>query len=235
MGDTFHLVYDFNLRREFMKKVVICILIICICLSISACGEKILKDNNESDKQVGTLSTDGAKNNSPTPAESQSSNHTKDIKPLELLDFSVSDTKNSIRLDSPYKEFKIDKPEEKLENNYVGETYSGEFVYKTYMHKYADFDLYVSNANYNLKNRNFDEYYITQITLKNSTFKTYRGISIGSKVEDINKAYGPGEKSTVDGKNVLIYTLNDMEMSFTIDENQKVQDVVLRIIVKDIQ
>ena len=222
-------------KRLLGYLILLAILIICICVSINACGEKILKDNNESDKQIGTLSTDGAKNNSPTPTENQSSNPTKDIKPLEALDFSVSDTKNSIRLDSPYKGFKIDKPEEKIDNNYVGETYSGEFIYKNYMHKYADFDLCDSNKNYNLKNRNFDEYYITQITLKNSTFKTYRGITIGSKVEDINKAYGQGEKSTADGKTVLNYTLNDMEMSFTIDENQKVQDVVLRIIVKDIQ
>lgn len=218
-----------------MKKILICILIIFICVSISACGEKTLKDNNEDDEQIGKLPTNGAKINSPTPAETQSSNPTKDIYPLEVLDFSVSDTKNSIRLDSPYKEFKIDKPEDKIDNNYVGETYSGEFVYKTYMHKYTDLDLYVSNANYNLKNRNFDEYYITQIALKNSTFKTYRGINIGSKVEDISKAYGLGEKSTVDGKTVIIYSLNDMEMLFTIDENQKVQDIVLRIIVKNIQ
>lgn len=216
-----------------MKKIVICILLISMCVSISACGKRIIKDNNESDKQVETLSTDGAKNSSPTPAESQSSNPAKDIKPLEPLDFSVSDTKNSIRLDSPYKEFKIDEPEEKLDNNYVGETYSGEFVYKTYMHQYADFDLYVSNSNYNLKDRNFDEYYITQITLKDSTFKTYRDITIGSKAEDIEKAYGPGEKSTVDGNTVISYTLNDMEISFTIDENQTVQDVVLRIVVND--
>jgi len=222
-------------KRLLGYLILLAILIICICVSVSACGEKILKDNNESDKQIGILSTDGVKNNSPTPTENQSSNPTKDIKPLEALDFSVSDTKNRISLDFPYKEFKIDKPEEKIDNNYVGETYSGEFVYKIYMHKYADFDLIVSNANYNLKNRNFDEYYITQIILKNSTFKTYRGIPIGSKVEDINKAYGQGEKSTADGKTVLNYTLNDMEMSFIIDENQKVQDVVLRIIVKDIQ
>lgn len=91
------------------------------------------------------------------------------------------------------------------------------------------------NTNYNLKNRNFDEYYITQITLKNSTFKTYRGITIGLKAEDIIKAYGQVEKSTENGETVLNYTLNDMEMSFTIDENQKVKNVVLSIVMEDIQ
>lgn len=206
---------------------------ICIFVAISACGKEISKDNNESIKQFG--SDDGAKNYNPTPMESQSSNSTNEIKPLVYLDFSVSDSKNSIKLDTPYHEFKIDYPEEELDNYYVGETYLGEYVYKTYMHKYAEFDLYVSNTNYNLKNRNFDEYYITQITLSNSSFNTDRGITIGSKIEDINKFYGPGEKSTVDGKTVLIYTLNDMELSFTFDDNQKVQDLVLRIVVKNIQ
>lgn len=216
-----------------MKKVIICILIICISLSISACRNRVLKDNNGSDKQVEILSFDGAKENSHAPIESRNSNPSKDIKPLDVFDFIVTDTKNNIILDSPYKEFKIDRPEKELENNYVGEIYSGEFVYKTYIHMFADFDLYVSNSNYNYKNRNFDEFYITQITLKNSNFKTSRGISIGSKAEDIINIYGLGEKSNVDGKDVLIYTLNDMEMSFTIDENQKVQDIVLRIVVQD--
>lgn len=210
-------------------------MVVAICLSVSACGNKISIENNKSNIPVGTLSNDGENSNSTPTSESQNSISIIEIKPLEALDFTVTDGKNSIRLDSPYKEFKIDKPEEKLDNNYVGETYSGEFVYKTYMHKYADFDLYVSNANYNLKNRNFDEYYISQITLKNSNFKTLRGITIGSKVEDINNVYGLGEKSAADGKTILIYTFNDMEMSFAIDENQKVQDVVLRIVVKDMQ
>jgi len=43
--------------------------------------------------------------------------------------------------------------------------------------------------------RNFDEYFITQITLSSSNYKTYKGISIGSDIEDIIGLYGFGEKS----------------------------------------
>mgnify|MGYP000374151991 CR=1 FL=1 len=215
-----------------MKKLVAYLLIACICFFSSACGDKT--HQGEINNQVSSVSTGGTEYNSNTP-DDPGSDPVDDIKPLEASDFSVSDAKNSINLDSPYKDFKIDLQEEELDNNYVGETYSGDFVYKTYIHSYADFDIYVSNTNYNIKNRNFDEYYITQIVLKNSNFKTYRGITVGSRAEDVIRTYGQGDISTEDGKTVLIYKLNDMEMSFTVDENQRVQDVVLRIITEDMQ
>ncbi len=217
-----------------MERVITCITVVAICLLINGCSNKISIDN--SNTPSGTIS-DNEKNNKDIPTgEIQISTFSnREIKPLEASDFTITDGEISIKLDSPYKEFKIDMPEEKLDNNYVGETYSGEYIYKTYIHKFADFDLYVSNLNYNFKDRNFDEYYITQITLKNLNFVTLRGITIGSNVEDINNAYGPAEKSIIDGKTILIYKLNDMEMSFRIGENQKVQDVILRIVVKDVQ
>jgi hypothetical protein len=36
-------------------------------------------------------------------------------------------------------------------------------VYKYYLHKYKDFDIYVSNARYNEKGRNFDEYLLAKL------------------------------------------------------------------------
>lgn len=204
-----------------MKQIIMLIMIISTCISISAC---------KNSKQIEIFPTYGI-NADNTLKKNQIDNF---VNPLEEKDFSIHDTKNNVILDSSYKEFKIEKPEELQDNNYVGEIYSGEIVYKVYIHKYADFNLYVSNSNYNLKNRNFDEYYITQITLKNSNFKTYRGITIGSNVEDIVKSYGSVKESIEDDNTVLIYTLNDMKMSFTIDGNQKVQDVVLSIVIQDI-
>jgi len=140
-------------------------------------------------------------------------------KPLEIEDFFVSDGKNTIILDFPYIDFDIDMIEEEIENSYVGELYAGEFAYKVFFHKYADFDLYTSNTNYNTKNRGFDEYYITQISLKTPVYKTYRGIAIGASAEDLINTYGSG-KELSDGENmVIVYSLKDMEMQFTVNDN----------------
>ena len=144
------------------------------------------------------------------------------LKPLEAEDFSVSDGKNTIVLDSPFTDFEIDLPEE--ETSYVGEEYTGDFVYKVYQHTYADFNLYTSNRYYNLKDRNFDYYYIVQITLKTPNFKTNRGISVGAHVDDLLKAYGPGEESNDDGVICLLYTLGDMRLQFDM-RNQRVQGI----------
>lgn len=141
----------------------------------------------------------------------------------------VSDSIDSIKLDSPFKDFKNHKPEEKMDNNYVGETTFGEYVYKTYMHKYTDFHLYVSNLNYNLKNRSFDEYYIVQVNLTNFNFKTARGITVGYKLENVYDVYGNGESLIVDGIENLSYYFEDMQLLFTIDENKNVKEVTLMI------
>ena len=146
---------------------------------------------------------------------------------MTIKDFTVYDgAKNFITLDSPYGAFAIDAIEE-TDSNYVGEIYSGELVYKVYCHNYTDFDLYTSNMNYSFKNRGFDNYYITQITLKTSMFKTHRGIAIGSSVEDLMSAYGFGEEVIEDGNTNVSYTFNDMKLQFTIDENKRIQGISL--------
>jgi len=156
-------------------------------------------------------------------------------KTLEVIDFSVSDGMNTIQLDSSYENFRIEKTEKILDNNYVGNIFAGDFNYKYYIHEFEDFNLYTSNANYNLKDRNFDEYYITQITLLNSSFKTQRGIAIGSNIDDIINAYGNKYSLDSDDKAVIFYSLNDMRLVFTIDENQKVQELTMFIFVDDME
>lgn len=224
---------------DFMKKAANLILALCICLFFTACGTEKAISSEKGDVKVTIAETDDAgagsalKKDALKEDEGTEIHETTDnyVKPLEKSDFSVSDGRDIIYLDTPYSELDIDIPEEETGNSYIGETYSGEFVYKNYIHVFGPFDLYVSNANYNLKGRNFDEYYITQITLKNSDFRTPRGITVGTDAEDIYRAYGRGTQVEEDGRTVLIYTLDDMEISFTIDEEQKVRDVILRIIV----
>ncbi len=223
-----------------MKKLVMFMLIV-TSITICGCDNKPSMDSSKwnLDMQQATtpkIKTNEETNNTPADISSENFNSTHsvnsakiDIEPIKASDFIVSDGINSIKLDSPFKDFKYHKPEEKIDNNYVGETISGEYTYKTYMHKYPDFDLYASNLNYNLKNRSFDEYYITQITLKNSIFKTARGIAISSKLENVYNAYGCGEMSNSDGIVDIVYGFKDMELLFTIDKNQNVKEIVLMI------
>ena len=208
-------------------------MLIVASITICGCDNKSSMDSSKWNSDMSQAATPKINTNEQTnntPADKTSVNSAKkDIEPIKASDFIVSDGIDNIKLDSPFKDFKYHKPEEKIDNNYVGETTSGEYTYKTYMHKYPDFDLYVSNLNYNLKNRNFDEYYITQITLNNSNFKTARGIAIGSKLENVNNIYGSGEMSNSDGIVDISYGFEDMELLFEIDKNQNVKEIVLMI------
>ncbi|WP_040950090.1 hypothetical protein [Gorillibacterium massiliense] len=149
------------------------------------------------------------------------------IASLDLKDFAVTDGKTTILLDTPFKDFQTSEAETPLDNNYVGETTSGDSVYKNYMHEYADFDLYTSNADYDTKNRSFDEYFITQISLKTAAFKTARGISVGVNLDDIVRLYGSGNKVESEGSTSVVYRLNDMQLSFDMDDAQRVQSITL--------
>lgn len=153
------------------------------------------------------------------------------VAPLTAKDFSVSDGVDTITLDAPYDGFKVSRTEEPMENNYVGERFSGKSVYKYFVHQYADFDLYTSNVNYNLKNRDFNEYHISQVTLKSSSLRTPRGAAIGSTAKEVADAYGRGDKSEFRGETVLNYKMDDMRISFYIDAQvQLVTGVILTIL-----
>ena len=157
------------------------------------------------------------------------------LKSLGEEDFSVSDSKNSIQLDIPFFSLNIDTPKKTDENMsshiyFVSYVYSGVYVYKVYTQEYYDITIYISNYNYNFKGRDFDDYFITQITLVNSNFKTYRGITVGSTVQEVYSKYGYTKESIEDDRTSLRYTLGEMMISFQIDNNQKVEAVILSII-----
>ncbi len=149
-------------------------------------------------------------------------------------DFAIIDGKSKIELYTAFKDLKIEKQELKTENNFVGETNSDGFVYKYYMHQYDEFDLYISNANYNIKGKKIDDRYISQITLKKeSGFKTPRGINIGSTLEDVFEAYGQTTMKKENGSDIVGYMVNDMGLKFFIDSNQKVSGIIIHIAVKN--
>jgi hypothetical protein len=150
------------------------------------------------------------------------------LRPLDDSDFIVSDGANDIVLDSIFSKFNPEKPEKQIENNYVGEEYVGDYAYKIFTHEYPDYDLYVSNLEYNIKNRNFDEYYITQITLTNSNYKTARGTAIGSRLTDIYKVYGYHEICTKEeAQDYITYQLNQKEITFFLSKDKKVIRIIL--------
>ncbi|HEX3077616.1 MAG TPA: hypothetical protein VHQ24_12200 [Lachnospiraceae bacterium] len=116
-----------------------------------------------------------------------------EIEPLNESDFIVSDGTNEITLDSLYDNFTTTEKEidtHGSENNYVGEIYVGDSMYKVFSHTYKNFTIYTSNLNYDYKKADFDTYYITQIDITGGDYSTSRGIQIGDTKEDIYKAYG---------------------------------------------
>ncbi|MBT6068696.1 hypothetical protein HOG48_02995 [Candidatus Peregrinibacteria bacterium] len=117
---------------------------------------------------------------------------------------------------------------DEIHSEYVGETYNETFMYKTYLHSYDGFDLYTSNANYNLKGRSFDEYYISQITSKSPDFYSSRGITAGSTVDKVMDAYGNTNILEKEGDSFVSYDYEDMKMSYFLDANDVVEEIVFR-------
>lgn len=89
---------------------------------------------------------------------------------LEANDFSITDSVDMICLDQPFDSSVTEKQE--WNSSYTGEIYEGDTGYKLYYHGYEDFELYTSNYHFDIKNRTFDEYFIWQITIKTSKYKT---------------------------------------------------------------
>ena len=104
---------------------------------------------------------------------------------LEANDFSITDSAEVICLDQPFDGSVTEK--EEWNSSYTGEIYEGDTGYKLYYHEYEDFELYTSNYHFDIKNRTFDEYFIWQITIKTSKYKTAGGVTVGDCMEEVEK------------------------------------------------
>lgn len=150
------------------------------------------------------------------------------IKQLESEDFSVYSEKNTIELGSLFEDFIENSTEKEEGNDYVGEIYKEDQpYYKVYVHYFADFDIYISNINYDVENRDFDTYIIQQITLKTSVYKTNRDRSIGSGLNDVMNVYGEGIESVENKTRTLVYSLGDKSISFMFNEHDMVDSITL--------
>lgn len=218
------------IKTNKFKKVSL-IFIIIISVLLNACSTST--SNNMQGKQSSNTNSinnsDASKIENKTSNTNEICNDKEKIKQLDGKDFIVTDGIDTIYLDAPYKNFKTSKQEINQDNNYVGDVTSGEYKYKYYFHKYNDFVIYDSNANYNLKNRKFDEFYITQITLNNSNFKTARGISIEQNLTDVINAYGDGNQTKDNNITTYFYQYKDMQLSFVINQENKITGIILNI------
>ncbi|MCX7710600.1 MAG: hypothetical protein N2484_12235 [Clostridia bacterium] len=148
-------------------------------------------------------------------------------KALEENDFVLSDGKNNIALDIKYENFKDYK---ETQSSFLGEFFYGDFAYRFYLHEFEGFSIYSSNARYDVKNRDFNEYYIVNVFVKDSVFKTARGISTGTGRKDVIKAYGEG-KELIDKKNRigLEYRMKEKLFLFQLDEKNQVEEITMKI------
>ena len=198
--------------------------IIIISVLLNACSTST--SNNMQGKQSSNTNSinnsDASKIENKTSNTNEICNDKEKIKQLDGKDFIVTDGIDTIYLDAPYKNFKTSKQEINQDNNYVGDVTSGEY-------KYNDFVIYDSNTNYNLKNRKFNEFYVTQITLNNSNFKTARGISIGQNLTDVTNAYGDGNQTKGNNITTYLYQYKDMQLSFVINKENKITGIILNI------
>lgn len=206
-----------------MKKYIIVFLLVLMSYPLNGCSDESRSDSNSVRDDV------NVSNNTQVETEREI------ISPLTHSDFSITDGDNIVKIDSAYDDFEVNLVEMDYENNYVGVKYNGDYAYKTYVHEYVDFILYTSNTNYNIKDRDFDSYYITQITLKTPEFKTLRGLGIGSSLDEIKNLYGEYLEEVVDGRLNAIYVLEDKKLSFVIDKSNIIVEVYLTVIVEDIE
>ncbi len=154
----------------------------------------------------------------------------KKPEPLDASDFILYNSTDTVTLDSFYPDFSYSKPEIPMENNYVGERYLGGHMYKYFQHDYEDFDLFTSNYKYDQRDRDIDYYYIVQITLKTDALQTSRGITVGSRLQDVTALYGDGiqiENGSYMGLMDVKYEYDGKKIIFRVDDEKKVVQIVL--------
>ncbi|MDE7436544.1 MAG: hypothetical protein K2N01_12095 [Lachnospiraceae bacterium] len=103
-------------------------------------------------------------------------------------------------------------------------------MYKYFQHDYEDFDLFTSNYKYDQRDRDIDYYYIVQITLKTDALQTSRGITVGSRLQEVTALYGDGiriENGSYKGLMDVIYEYDGREITFLVDDEQKVVQIIL--------
>lgn len=112
-------------------------------------------------------------------------------------DFFIYTTKGQVALDSSFETFykswgQYQENQESEEHYFIT---TGSTPYKAFYRAYPDFNFITSNTNYEIKNRDFDDYRISTIKITNGRIITSRGPHIGSTRESVLNKYGhPNEE-----------------------------------------
>jgi hypothetical protein len=178
-------------------------------------------------------------NNINLPSEEQEQSGSKDDhKPSESTtltneDFHIEISDTRIDLESKYNEQEIPLEEIPLDNHYVGELIVDGFKYKYYMHQFDGITIYTSNALFDKKGRNFDDYVISQITIHDSSISTARGIKVGSTLDEVLEQYGEGKQYTDQNQIYIDYILAEKVVSFVISKEEKiVKEIFIKLMVE---
>lgn len=117
----------------------------------------------------------------------------------------------------------IPKNQESEEHYFIT---TGSTPYKAFYRAYPDFNFITSNTNYEIKNRDFDDYRISTIKITNGRIITSRGPHIGSTRESVLNKYGhPNEEKN----KKLAYIVSDMKLDFVFNESSLVSSITLEI------
>lgn len=137
---------------------------------------------------------------------------------LTPQDFAMTDGRNEIMLGMLYKDLELDI-------DLVSAAHVG---YGLDSHAYEGIVIYTTYSSRSINEVEEGEY-ICQISVEGVTFKTPRGIAIGSGSEEIIKAYGQGSRTVMDNGYIICYTYNDFNLEFSVDQQEKVSDIILVI------
>jgi hypothetical protein len=148
------------------------------------------------------------------------------IKPINENDYIISKQNNRIELDTNYSDLEMDLLEINMEQNYVREVVEEEYTYQYYQQRFHGIVIYTSNLYYNEKERDINDYYISQITVTSSEFETSRGVKIGNTYNNIINVYG---KDGIEESGSIIYKYKDKNLKFNFNDMDLLSEIILYV------
>lgn len=147
------------------------------------------------------------------------------IKPLSKEDYRLTDGEMVVALDDLYDSLTL----EITEQFHLRDDDTTGVVYAHYAVETLGFGMIINNVGYDLLNEPAGTYYVEQLDIGDPTYKTPRGITLGSTKEEVEAVYGEGEDTSRYAYNCRSYSFQEMNMSIYYDENDKVENVIMGI------
>ncbi len=139
---------------------------------------------------------------------------------LKNSDFALVFNDETIALDAPFESFSTASKVMDVSDHDLGEVEVGAYRFHSYNYAYDDFEIYVSNALYDQKQRDEESLYISQIDAKTDKVKTPRGITIGSSLDDITEAYGHGSILEEEDHEEIFFDYYEKNLTFILKDSK---------------